>query len=210
MGNTQDSFQEHTVGVVLAGGRSQRMGADKASLLIDGEPLLRRVVERLAVALPGVFVVGPDLLQPLVPSIHVVPDDTPRRGPLGGIVTAFDAAPAKRLFVVACDMPFIEPALVRYMAYLADISPDVDVVALRTTRGVEPLHALYLPSSLPAMRAQMLLGEGALHRLLARLRVREVSPDEAVRYDPSGLSAFNANTPEEWEQAMARLSDAAK
>ena len=58
------------------------------------------------------------------------------------------------------------------------------------------------------MREQLNVGDGALHRLLARIRLREVSADEAARYDPVGLSAFNANTPAEWEQAMARLADA--
>lgn len=210
MTETQEQAQERTVGVVLAGGRSQRMGTDKASLRFDGVPLLRRVVEQVAAALPDVIVVGSQTLQPLVPGLRVVPDKTPGRGPLGGILTAFEALPSLSLFVVACDMPFVEPALVGYMAHLAEATPDVDVLALRTARGLEPLHALYRSSSVPAMRTQFEAGEGAMHHLLACLRVREVSLEEASRYDPTGLSTFNANTPEEWEKALARLSDGAK
>ena len=58
-----------------------------------------------------------------------------------------------------------------------------------------------------AMRAQLLSGDGALHRLLEQLRMHGVMPEDAVRYDPSGLSAFNANTPEEWQQAMDKIRD---
>ena len=143
MRDTQAAPKEPTIGVVLAGGRSQRMGAEKAALTVGGVPLLRRVVERLAMALPDILVIGPETLQGLVPNIRVVPDEAPGRGPLGGIVTAFDTVPSLRLFVVACDMPFVEPALVHEMVRLADETPDVDVVVLCTQRGVEPLHALY-------------------------------------------------------------------
>lgn len=207
MRDTQEALQAPTIGVVLAGGRSQRMGSEKAALIVGGVPLLRRVVERLAVALPDILVIGPETLQALVPNIRVVPDEAPGRGPLGGIVTAFDAVPSQHLFVVACDMPFVEPALVHEMVRLLDETPDVDVVALRTQRGVEPLHALYRSTCLAAMRAQLLSGDGALHRLLEQLRVREVMPEDGVYYDPAGLSAFNANTPEEWQQAMDMMRD---
>ncbi len=193
---------ETTTGIVLAGGRSQRMGAEKAALMIGGEPLLRRVVRRLRAALPDVLVVGPESLQSLVPDARVVPDADPGRGPLGGIVTAFDVLAGPRVFAVACDMPFVEPALVRELLRIADESPEADVVALRTARGVEPLHAVYRSSCLPPMRAQLAAGEGALHLLLRQLRVREVPRESVARFDYAGLSSFNANTPEEWNHAL--------
>jgi molybdopterin-guanine dinucleotide biosynthesis protein A len=195
------------IGVVLAGGRSRRMGREKAALTIGGEPLVRRVVRRLAEALPDVLVVGPETLRPLVPDVRVVADETPGKGPLGGIVTAFDVAPSHPLFVVACDMPFVAPALVRELVRIAAQTPDVDVVELRTSRGVEPLHAVYSPTCLPALRAQLAAGEGALHLLLRQVRVREVMPEEAARHDPTGLSAFNANTPEEWQRVLALAAE---
>ena len=201
---------ENTVGVVLAGGRSSRMGYDKAALMIGGEPLLRRVVRRVGMALSEVLVVGLETLQPLVPGTRVVPDETPGRGPLGGIVTALDAVSSPSLFVVACDMPFVNPVLLRELVRIADAMPDMDVVALHTARGVEPLHAVYRAACLPAMRAQLALGKGSLQILLQQLRVHEVLTQDTAHLDPAGLSTFNANTPEAWQQALALAETGAK
>ena len=142
-------------GVVLAGGASARMGRSKAALELRGEPLLRRVVRRLRLALPNVLVVGPPDLATLVPDTTVLPDLTLGTGPLGGLHTALRAVTTPWVFVVACDMPFVAPALVRAMARLATVHADSDAVALRTTHGVEPLHAVYQRSCLAAVEQRI-------------------------------------------------------
>jgi molybdopterin-guanine dinucleotide biosynthesis protein A len=199
---------QKTTGVVLAGGRSRRMGADKAALLIEGEPLLRRVVGRLRPALPAVLVVGPPELAPLVPGVRVVPDTRPGMGPLAGLEAALAAIETPRAFVVACDMPFVAPALIRAMAdYAAANAPDADAVVLRSGEDVEPLHSVYSTARLPVVTELLDAGTRSLHDLLARLRVAEFPTAEATRLDPSGLSAFNANTPSEWERALEHVTD---
>lgn len=193
-------------GVVLAGGQSRRMGESKAALMIGGEPLLRRVVQRLLCALPAVIVVGPSALANLlvgVPVARVVPDLQSGMGPLGGLETALTTAATPYIFAVACDMPFVAPDLVRALVALASESPGSDAVVLRTAHGVEQLHAVYARSCLPVISAQLTAHDLALHHLLARLRVREMPVEEAARYDPRGLSAFNANRPDEWTRALA-------
>jgi len=258
-------------GVVLAGGRSSRMGADKSTLLIGGEPLLRRVVRSLQAALAETLVVGPPelaaLLQPTAPGqamgqppthtservttpsfapmagrtaeriaeTGVIADEQPGLGPLGGLATALGAITTPYAFVIACDMPFAQPALIRLQARLAlagvavsDATTDgstadaparygagalpqapvvamatYDVVALRTAQGLEPLHAVYARACLPIVRERLAAGDLALRRLLARLRVRELTADEVARADPRGLSTLNANTPIEWARALA-------
>jgi molybdopterin-guanine dinucleotide biosynthesis protein A len=182
------------------------MGADKAALLIEGEPLLRRVVGRLRLAFPAVLVVGPSELAPFVPGVRIVPDTRPGMGPLAGLEAALAATQTQYAFVVACDMPFVAPSLVRAMAdYAAATAADIDVLVLRSGTGVEPLHAVYRATCLPVVTELFNAGTRSLHDLLARLRVAEFPPGEAVRLDPSGLSAFNANTPAEWERALALL-----
>ncbi|HEV2457819.1 MAG TPA: molybdenum cofactor guanylyltransferase [Ktedonobacterales bacterium] len=199
---------QKTTGVVLAGGRSRRMGADKAALLIEGEPLLRRVVGRLRPALPAVLVVSPPELAPLVPGVRVVPDTRPGMGPLAGLEAALAAIETPRAFVVACDMPFVAPALIRAMAdYAAANAPDADAVVLRAGEDVEPLHSVYSKACLPVVTELLDAGTRSLHDLLARLRVAEFPTAEATRLDPSGRSAFNANTPAEWERALERVTD---
>lgn len=189
-------------GVVLAGGGSTRMGTSKAALAIAGEPLVRRVVRRLEGALARVIVVGPPELGPLVAGIELLPDDRPGVGPLGGIATALRAAGDDHVFVVACDMPFVAPALVAALARAALRDSSVDALVLRTARGREPLHAVYAPSCLPVIARQLDAGDLALQHLLQHLRAREVPLETMAAHDPLGLSTLNVNTPEEWERAL--------
>lgn len=192
----------HTTGVVLAGGKSARMGASKAALPIGGEPLLRRVVGRLAVGFAEVLVVGDPELAALAPGITVVPDRVAGAGPLAGLEAALSALATPRAFVVACDMPFVSPALARHLADLAAERQDADVVALRTSRGLEPLHAVYAAACLHDVRRQLHDGQRSLQHLLARLRVLEVTGEGAGAFDPTGLSVLNANTPDEWREVL--------
>lgn len=189
------------IGVVLAGGRSSRMGRDKAALEVAGEPLLRRVVGRLREALGEVVVVGPAELQALVPGVRVVPDDLPGAGPLGALGAVLHAVPAERLFLAGCDMPFVAPELVRAMTKLAVASPEVDVLLLRSPTGRQYLHAVYARTCLPTLERLLADSERSLRSLVEAIRVREVPLELAARYDPLGRSAFNANTREEWEWA---------
>lgn len=194
-------------GVVLAGGRSTRMGEDKAALEIGGESLLRRVVRRLQVALPEVLVVGPEHLAALVPDVRVAPDRAAHLGPLGGLATALAVAETPRVFLVACDMPFVEPELVRAMARLAAEPPPVDALLLRSPAGLEYLHAVYAASCLLRIETVLAGTDRSLRRLVSLLTVREMPREQVARYDPQGLSAFNANTPSEWDRALAIARD---
>lgn len=204
-GEPETSEAREVMGVVLAGGMSQRMGRSKAALLIGGEPLVRRVVRRLRLSVPHVVVVGPDELAALVPDTRIVQDVPLHRGqgPLAGLEAALNAIETPYACVVACDMPFVAPALVRAMVALAGADPSDDALVLRTRHGLEPLHAMYSRACLPIVTRQLDAGERSLQRLLSHLRVGEVPAELVNRYDPNGHSAFNANSPEEWEYALA-------
>lgn len=191
------------VGAVLAGGASRRMGRSKAALMIGGEPLVRRVVARLRVALPEVVLVGPRELGWLVPGARVIADAVPGMGPLAGLISVLRAVATEQVFLAGCDMPFIIPALVREMLARAESAPDADAVVLRTSGGREQLHAIYRRSCLAPAEAQLEHGERALRALLDGVRVTDLQADIAARLDPAELSAFNANTPDEWRRALA-------
>lgn len=193
-------------GVVLAGGASRRMGQPKAALLAGGEPLLHRVVRLLSAVVPEVIVVGSPAFAALVPENRLVPDAFPGRGPLGGLRTAFDATAAPWLFLVACDMPFLRPPLIRALVERARTAEDADALALRGATGLEPLHACYSRRCLAALDAQIAVGEDwSMRDLLARLQVLELPDDVWVRFDPERQSATNINTPEEWAAAQVLL-----
>jgi molybdopterin-guanine dinucleotide biosynthesis protein A len=191
-------------GVVLSGGASHRMGQDKAALPLGGEPLLARVVRRLGAATGAVMVVGPPEHQALVPGVPIVPDARPGMGPLGGIFTALQVAPTPCIFVVACDMPFIQPELVRHLVNLA---AGYAVVVPRSARGTEQLHAVYGRACLPEIAALLDAGDLAVTALYQRVRTRVVAPEDWTAYDSRGLSTFNANTPAEWERARALAAE---
>jgi molybdopterin-guanine dinucleotide biosynthesis protein A len=169
---------ESVTGVVLAGGKSTRMGRNKATLEWNGQTLQERSASVLRECFTQVLLVAED--------------DVPGIGPLGGIVTALRRAPA--IFVVACDMPFLNATLIRDMAGRL---PGHDAVAIPG----EPLHAGYGQSALPAMEQAIAAGEYSVHKLLGRLRVKYLSDSELIGYPDWRKSLTNINTPQDWEAA---------
>jgi molybdopterin-guanine dinucleotide biosynthesis protein A len=186
------------------------MGQPKAALAIEGEPLLRRVARLLLMAVPTVVVVGPPEVCRLVPELAVLQDLHPHIGPLAGIETGLLSVTAELIFVAACDMPFINPDLVRDMLRYAQDNPEADVVALpsreRAGEGMmEHLHAVYRRSCLPAVSSAVASGSYAVHGLFSQLRVHAFPEALARQLDPSGRSTLNANFPTDWEQVLTLL-----
>jgi molybdopterin-guanine dinucleotide biosynthesis protein A len=190
------------VGVILAGGRSRRMGENKAEMMFVGEPLLTRVARRLSPAVDELLVIGPQSLAPLAPRARVVEDALPALGPLGGLYTALTATTSAHIFLVACDMPFIRRGLVRAMLAFAETRGDADVVALDANGRVQPLHAVYSRACLPTVERALKASDHSLHALLAQLAVVTIDAETVRREDPDGLSAFNVNTPDDWQRAL--------
>ncbi|MBE3037368.1 MAG: molybdenum cofactor guanylyltransferase [Chloroflexi bacterium] len=186
---------------ILAGGKSQRMGQDKAIMPFRGEALVRRVLDRLAGLAAEVIVIAPVSQEYLSLGIRIVPDWLPGRGPLGGLYTALFAASHPAVAAVACDMPFVSADL---LAHLRDLlfSDNMDVVVPSSERGLEPLHAIYRRETcLPAVREALDSGEQRLISWFPRVKVRILTPEETNPFDPHGLMFLNVNTPDELAQA---------
>jgi molybdopterin-guanine dinucleotide biosynthesis protein A len=200
-------------GVVLAGGRSSRMGRPKAALDWHGATLLHRTTALLArtVGGPVVVVAAPDQELPeLPPRVEVVADPVEGQGPMRGLATGLAAlgerSPAA--FVCSTDLPFLHPALVRrVLRGFAD--PEVDVV-LPVARGYrQPLAAGYRTAL--AGLVERLLGEGQLrpgmlfrHCRVAQLDEDALLTDELARHDPELDSLVNVNEPDDYAAALAR------
>lgn len=185
-------------GAVLAGGRSARMGTNKALLEVGGVRLIDAAVAALQAIFPEVLIVADDPEPYAGLGLRILPDLVPGRGSLGGIYTAVTAADHPHAFCLACDMPFANPALIRYLAGLAG---GYDVVVPRTAEGLQPLHAVYGKGCLPAMRRQIEADRLKIDRLYDVVRVRYVDEAEVRAYDPDLLSFWNVNTREELAQA---------
>jgi molybdopterin-guanine dinucleotide biosynthesis protein A len=186
---------------ILAGGKSLRMGQDKAVMLFNGESLVCRVLNRLGGLASEIIVIAPGFQEYLSLGIRVTPDLYFGYGPLGGLYTALFTATYSAIAVVACDMPFADSDL---FAYQRDIlfSENNDVVVPSSERGLEPLHAIYRREScLPAVREALDAGEKRLISWFPRVRVRILTSEETSPFDPLGLMFLNVNTPEELVQA---------
>ena len=192
----------NTAGAVMAGGKSRRLGRDKALLSVNGETLLQRALRTLAEVTSRQLVVGPPERRTQAGAAMVVSDAFPDSGPLGGIYTALQAADADRVLVVACDMPFLNVELLRY---LCDQTDDYDVVLPRVGGRGEQLHAVYGRACLEPIRRRLERGDLKIDRFFGEVRVRTVDEDELRRFDPELRSFHNINTTEDWAEAEALL-----
>jgi molybdopterin-guanine dinucleotide biosynthesis protein A len=188
-------------GAVLAGGKSRRMGRDKAWLdLGDGVPLVRRVAEALREVSDEVIVVANEPRYQQL-GYAVVPDRYGETGALGGIATAVAVANGDLVCVAACDMPYPSPDVFRLLLRLAE---GHDVAVPLIAGEYETMHAVYRKSSLRAMEAALARGGRRIIAFFGEVRVREVSAAEVQAVDPALRSFTNLNTPEDLERARAR------
>lgn len=190
-------------GAVLAGGRSSRLGQDKALLRLDGETLLARAVRTLSGVCDEVLVVGPHARADVVPDVRVVPDERPGVGPLGGIAAALRSMGGDRLLAVATDMPLLNVELLRHLIALSD---GYDVTIPRVEGRTQQLHAVYARACLPVIDDQLARDDFKIDRFFARVRVRIVEEDDVRRIDPDLRSFRNVNTAADWEAVQALAS----
>jgi len=187
----QDRFT-HTAGVVLAGGRSSRYGSNKALAVVDGVPLIQRVVGVLEPIFQRVYVITNSPAEYEFLGLPMFRDLIPGLGPLGGIHTALRRMPEARGFFTACDMPRLNGRLIRHMV---DQARDVDAVVPRISGMLEALHAVYARSCLPAIQALIDSRCRQVLRFFDSVTVRYLEAEEIRRYDPALESFFNINRP---------------
>ena len=189
--------------IVLAGGKGLRLGRDKALETVDSQSLLQRVVNHLSSFSSEIIIVtakGKSLPQFFRnPRFRVVADAYPGRGALVGLATGLAASRARYNLAVACDMPFLNQALLRYMLGLTD---GFDLVIPRLADMVEPLHAVYARSCLAPIERLLEQGNMRINTLFELVKVRYVEADEVDHFDPRHLSFFNVNTRADLEKAQ--------
>lgn len=183
--------------VVQAGGKSSRMGRDKALLRLDGQTLIERVIARLAPLADEILVTTNRPADYQFLGLPLFTDIFPERGALGGLYTALMSAQSPLAAVVACDMPFASPEI---FSRLAALATSADVALPRSAAGLEPLHAVYRRAScLPAIAESLQKDEWKVIAWLPRVRVATLEAAEVARLDPAGRAFFNVNTPQEWQ-----------
>ena len=192
-------------GIVLGGGQSRRMGRDKRRLYWEGEPFLDRVCRLMDDLFDEVLVVTAqeDYDCSHLP-VRLVTDKIPKKGALGGLYTGLMEAQNSLTFVVACDMPFL---LKESIARLC-LEPASDVLVVKLSTGMQPLHARYSKRCAPVIEQMIHEGDLKLQNLVSRsdLTVKIIEETLFDDIDPSRLSFNNINTPADLEFARKRSS----
>jgi molybdenum cofactor guanylyltransferase len=187
--------------IILAGGKSSRMGRAKALLQFDGEPLIAHLVRRLRDLFDEIVIVAaPGQELPPLGAI-LVRDEVAYQGPVGGISYGLRAASGEACFVTSCDVAFLNAPLISYL--VSRISHH-DVVVPYWEERFQPLHAVYRRSVLPLLEGQLERGELRPVYLFDKVRTLKIGADEIRRFDPGGLSFFNMNAPADYDAALTR------
>jgi molybdopterin-guanine dinucleotide biosynthesis protein A len=191
--------------VILAGGKSSRMGRPKAWLPFHGQPMLTRVLSRLAPLFEERVVVR--ALGQELPEVEArfVEDEEPGLGPLAGLAVGLAAVTHPLAFAVSCDAPFVDPRVVAHLVVRCQ-PPYAAVVPLWEGR-LQPLHAVYRADNAPILRRLLAAGRRRPVDLFTEVPTLEVPEAEIRALDPDGLIFMNTNTPEDWERALALAAE---
>jgi molybdopterin-guanine dinucleotide biosynthesis protein A len=190
---------------ILAGGESSRMGRDKARLELGGVPLILRTAKLVESVAGTPTVIGnPEAYTGF--DLRAIADDWPGAGPLGGIATALRAAAAPWSLIVATDLPYLTREWLEYLIARSLATP-ADAVLPMNARGAEPLCAMYHQRAEPAIRKALERGTRKVTDGLLGMRVETITPAEWNPFDSEGLLFKNMNSPEDYEEAKARLGE---
>jgi len=182
-------------GVILAGGKSSRMGSNKALLPYRGGRFVEAIHRQLAEIFAEVLVVTNSPQQYEFISCRKVPDIHAGMGVLAGIHSGLYHSSNPVVFVVACDMPYLVEGLIRYLAGRADAG---GVVIPESPGGIEPLHAVYGKGCLTAIEDTLLSGERKIVSFFDRINVSCICQEQVAGFDPAFESFVNINTPADY------------
>jgi len=187
--------------IILAGGKSSRLGRSKALQAIGGKSLIQWVVDRLATLSTEIIVVtahGKAIPCSSPIRIKTVADTYPSKSPLVGIYSGLIASACPRAIVVGCDMPFLNIGLLDYMS---QICSSFDVVVPQIKDELEPLCSVYSKSCLAPMQGLLEQNERRISELFSMVKVRYIEEDEISSFDPEHLSFFNINSQADLDRA---------
>ncbi|MBL8814599.1 MAG: molybdenum cofactor guanylyltransferase [Planctomyces sp.] len=201
--------------VILCGGRSSRMGRDKAMLPFGNELMLQRVVRIVGTVVPAerivVVAASEQSLPVLSESVLITRDERPYEGPLAGLEAGLRTQQdlSDVVFVTSCDVPLLEPRLIKYLfsqievdsqGHAADSS--VDIVVPRDNKFLHPLTAVYRTCVLETISSLLAEGERRPRRLFDCRPARIISVEELKSVDAELNSFRNMNTPEDYHSAL--------
>lgn len=196
--------------IVLAGGKSLRLGRNKAVEQFGAKPLIQHVIDIVSQIDSDIIVVAAsrDQLPPLASNIQIAIDCcNPGSAALIGLYSGLKEADSFYSLVVACDMPYLNIELLRYIISAAE---GFDAAMPRIKNFIEPLHAVYSKNCLEPLRAQIESGNLQIFPLVKKVNVRFIEEDELSRFDPQHLSFLNVNYEHDLSKARKLMGKARK
>jgi molybdopterin-guanine dinucleotide biosynthesis protein A len=189
--------------VVLAGGEARRLGGSKCELDVGGRALLQRSLEAARAVSDDVLLLPGrrELPAGLAGGARCVPDLPGGAGPLAALCAGLAAARHPWCLALACDLPFVTPALIERL--LAEVAPGVDAVVVATADGSQPFPGLYGRHLAPLVAERLRADRRSVRGLLDAVRVRTLIPADLAPFDPDLRSLRNVNTPAELALARA-------
>lgn len=188
---------ENVTGIILAGGKSSRMGKDKAFIIFGGKPLVEIIVDKLSGIFYDLMIVTnkPNLYDKY--GIETQTDIKGNCGPLGGIYTGLVYSKNKYSFVIACDTPFLNQDLIKFMS--TKIAGH-DVVIPYYSNQLEPLYAFYSKTCIKPIKNQLQKNSFKVRDFFQHIKTRIVTEEEIVNLDPQGSCFININTSEDYQK----------
>lgn len=190
-------------GFILAGGKSSRMGRDKALLSLAGEPILLRTAELMRPLVRRVAVIGPRERYEAL-GLNCIPDDLPACGPLGGISTLLRVTATDWNLVISCDLPFLTRDWLLFLIQRG-MDSEAGVVFPVSDFGQEPLCAMYHKRCTEAVAGALSRGVRKISDALHDITIELLSRKIWRRFDPDGLLLKNMNGPEDYAEAQRRF-----
>lgn len=185
-------------GLVLAGGKSQRMGQDKSLIDYHGLPQREYIAQALSTLCVGVFISGRSD-QEIDSGFPLLPDIQPGLGPLGGILSAFHKHPDVAWLVVACDLPLLDRDTLQHLVYSRNPSKLATAFSSPGNAFPEPLIAIWEPRAYGSIQQSLAVGCTSPRKILVNNEVELIDANQAQ-------ALMNVNRPEEYEQIMAILA----
>ncbi|MBN1904078.1 MAG: molybdenum cofactor guanylyltransferase [Deltaproteobacteria bacterium] len=195
----RDKFIEGITGIVLAGGKSSRFGSNKALARFNGMPLIERATSVLGRVFKNLMIITNSPLEYSYLKIPLYQDIIKGMGPVGGLYTGLDTLDDGWAFFCACDMPYINEGLVRYMAGLKE---GYDAVVPKVDWKIEPLHALYSKRCVQAMKDLIIKKEFQTIKAFNSISVRFVGEEEIRQFDPELKTFLNVNRQDDLERII--------
>jgi molybdopterin-guanine dinucleotide biosynthesis protein A len=191
-------------GIILAGGKSRRMGRNKVFIDAGGIPLFERVYSVFREIFSEIIIVVNNGHLFKRYEAHVQDDIIPNKGALGGLYTGLFHSSSYHAFCSGCDMPLLNPRLIKYLTAERD---GYDVIIPKTNDGLHPLHAIYSKNCLDPVKQLLDHGDLKITNFFNRVRVRYIEETEIRKFDPHMRSFVNVNTQEEMNMVRNILKE---